>query len=166
MTADIRGEVMTKLHFVKSAKKTRRRYGIRRGHSYYWWQFYRCDKQYSLTRPRRSQYMTRSPFLRAMMDLEDLLGNQTDPGEAVAVLEAAGGTLRELLGGLRESMENLYERFPGGCPTYELLENRVSAVEGIIEQVELAAERVGDAPDEGKQEYVEAILGQIEWGYE
>src|SRR5687768_12723007 len=61
---------MPKLHYVKKAAKNYKAHGIKKGMPYYWWKFPRAPKQYSLTKPRRSQ-LTRSAFVGAMMDLED-----------------------------------------------------------------------------------------------
>ncbi len=68
---------MAKLHFVRKARKAIPSSGIEVGDSYY---HYKrrvngkgTPKVCSKTKPRRSAYATSSPFLGALMDLEDAL---------------------------------------------------------------------------------------------
>jgi len=44
---------MVRVHYVKKARKDNP--AVKAGEPYYWWQFYRGQKQYSATYPRRSQ---------------------------------------------------------------------------------------------------------------
>lgn len=62
---------MTTLHHVNKARKAIKGTDIKKGDSYYWWQFAFRSKQVSKTRPRRSQYMTQSPYLGGIYDVED-----------------------------------------------------------------------------------------------
>lgn len=64
---------MTTLHYVKKARKPIKDAGIEKGDSYYWWQFAFRQKQVSKMHPRRSQYMTQSPYLGGIYDIEDAI---------------------------------------------------------------------------------------------
>jgi hypothetical protein len=156
---------VTTLHYVKAARKGRRKYGIKRGHPYYWWRFARCEKQYSLVKPPRSAYMTRSPFLRALMDMEDSLDISVWGGaeEVITQLESAKDVLDELLDELQEKLESLQSAFPNGCPSIELLESRVEAVEEIRNAVDSAQSKLSE---DSTREEVEAALDEINWEYE
>lgn len=90
---------MTTLHYVKKARKDNKAAGIKKGDSYYWWQFAFGRKQCSKEHPRRSQYMTQSQHLGAIYDVEDQI-------EAMTTKDIVDGCLDDVISQIEEIKEN------------------------------------------------------------
>lgn len=95
---------MTRLHHVKKARKSIKGTDIKRGDSYYWWQFAFRSKQVSKTRPRRSQYMTQSEHYGAILDLEDEIN-------AMTAADVADGCVDDFVSQMEEIRDICQERF-------------------------------------------------------
>lgn len=161
---------MAKLHFVRKARKSYKRWGIRKGQSYWFW--YKMGagrfsgKICSTSRPPRSAYLTSSPYTGAMMDLEDRF-NGIDPEEGAlevsSVLEDLASEVRDLGSECGDKVDGMSSAFPNGCPTLELLQARVDACEALARALDDAA---GVLDGESTREDVEAALAGIDWTYE
>lgn len=160
---------MTRLYYVRKARKARRKEGIRKGEPYYWWKFYRCPPRYSATRPPRSAYATRNPDLGALMDCEDefnTLSPDDEPEALAADLEALADHVNEIFESCCEKAEAVSQRFPNGCPALEVLEARQDAAYDLDLQLRGAAAKAADAPADDRREYLEAVLAEVTWEYE
>lgn len=164
---------MTRLHYVKKARKTKRGTCVKKGLGYFWWQFARCPKQYSLVRPKRSAYQTRSDYLRTLMDLEDgcklhlLVGDwpEWDSSCVDAFRESIAevvGSVRELGASQKEKYEAMEIAFPTGCPTMEQLDDRVGQCERMVDSLREAASKVSDSSTEDD---VREALSSVSWEY-
>ena len=159
---------MTKLHYVRRAFRTYRGTGVKKGMPYFWWKFSYKKKQYSLVRPKRSQ-LTRSVFLGAMMDLEDTYASISQLDGAFATINTIRDELEEIRDVTEESLRNMEEQFPNGCPTIELLTLRVEQCKDIIGQLDSI-----NLPDEEEEEEEDKdeepidmpdILANVSWEY-
>lgn len=160
---------MTRLHFVKKARKTIRGTGIKKGDSYYWWRFRRCPKQYSKTRPRRSQ-LTRSAYQAELWDLED--GLKGDDAETLAsACEAAADRLDEIAEEQRGNKENMPESLQNG-PTGDLLDERAQACEDIAEELRSAADELREIEEkcgengeveEDLESKMDEVMSTVDW---
>ena len=154
---------MTTLHFVRRARKARPEHGIRKGMSFFWWQFAYGEKQYSLTKPRRSQYATRSDFLREMYDVEDEVNALAgDPADVIDALGEFADRVAALGDDANDRLENNRAAFPGSNKI-ELLENRVDACRDLANELREAANQLSD---DSTADDVQSALGTIGWDYE
>jgi hypothetical protein len=150
---------MAKLHFVKKARKSIKGTPVKRGMSYWWWKPHiRAAKRVSLTKPRRSQYLTQSPFLGSLMDMEDDLENVNGmPREELTnMLEEMADALEQLAEECEASKESVAEEFGEDNPTAELLRTRAEFCSDLAGDLRSLAS--DDDPKEG--------LADIDWGCE
>ena len=162
-------ETMTvsKLHFVKKSRKNYRAEGIKRGDAYWWFKHYKRSKVRCKAKPPRSAYSTMSPFLGALMDAKDELNRMTaehaTPEEFRDKLEELVGVVEELAEQCETSLEGSLAAFPGGCPTADLLQQRVEACRTLVAQLRDAASSIAENATEDD---VDQALGGISWDYE
>jgi ABC-type transporter Mla subunit MlaD len=157
-------EVMPKVHHVLKARKDVKGTDIKRGDSYYWWQFRNCAKSVSKTPPTRQQ-LTQSEFLSTLYDHEDNANGLLDELQAAKdAFELVRDRLNELAEDVRsfgseqdDKRSNMEERFPNGCPTMDLLEARAERCNEIADELEAAASEV-DSPIEE----VDRLVGDVE----
>lgn len=148
---------MTTLHHVKKARKPIKSAGIKKGDSYYWWQFAYGTKQVSKERPARSQYATRSEHLGAIYDLEDEINAITiddmpdSLDEFISQIESIRETCEERLENIPDQLKDA----PAGQTLQEYidaLENWQSELEGIDMDIDEDALR-----QQADDEYAEAL---------
>lgn len=156
---------MAKLHHVKKAAKAYRRFGIKKGQEYWWIKFARCAKQYFATKPKPSQCV-RSKYERNLL----LLGESLDNDCGVDNIRGAAEAVAELVEEMEDKKAAIAERFPNGCPTMELLEERIEHCTGLVEQLREAARGLEEfydvaGEDEGDGDYVQPpnVLEGIDW---
>jgi len=153
---------MPKLHHVKKARKDNEKYKIKRGDSYYWWQFAFGSKICSLTRPKRSQ-LTQSWFYGAIYDLEDEYQtlkpqNYLDSDSLDSLVEDIKGSLQEILEQCQESIENIPPNLEYS-PSADILNDRVEGLEEWIDNLGSVETDVDiDVEDEEERE---ELIGEI-----
>lgn len=153
---------MARAHFVKSARKARRKFGIKKGDSYWWWQFRKSHKQYSKTRPKPSQ-LTRSEFYSSLYAIQEGLEGVADETAADDVRNAAE-EVRSLGEEQRDKASNMESAFPGGCPTIDMLNERADACDTIADELDSAADEIQgllDGESDDSDDVSEAIEGVI-----
>ena len=165
---------MTKLHYVKRARKAYPKQGIKKGDQYWWWKFRvgsrSSGKIRSATKPRPSR-LTRSEFHSAILAAQEAVNDAVGAGgdKLVAALEDAKSTVESLGEECRERYDGMSERFPNGCPTMELLEQRAEACKWIICGINAAIGDIGNvgSHDDPTETYdaATAVAG-ISWGVE
>jgi hypothetical protein len=157
---------MPRVHFVKKARKTKRRYGIKKGKPYYWWRRRRPGAKcgytcYSVTPPKPSQ-LTGSEFLSTVYGiqegLEEMAVDSKEAAEEFAqALRDAAEELRNLGSEQEEKAGNMPESLQES-PTAELLRERATACEDMADKLETAAGEVDEHtadwqdPDESEDE--------------
>lgn len=177
---------MTTLHHVKKARKDIKGTDIKRGDSYYWWQFAFRSKQVSKTRPRRSQYMTQSEHYGAILDLEDEINAMTVEDVADGCLDDFISQMEEIRDTCQERLDNIPEQLqqaPAGEKLQEYIDNLDSWIDALdsIDFSSLdddfkaeAENELGDDASETEideraleleQEAREEILNEIQSGY-
>lgn len=131
------GDEMTRLHFVKKARKDYPQYGIKKGESYYWWKFRYGSKRMSKTQPRQSQ-LTQSEFLSTVYgvqeDLEDLSASDFEED-----LEEARHKAKDTLEELRDETQEKHDNMPDqlqDSETGELLQNRGDELDNMINDLD------------------------------
>lgn len=136
---------MPRVHHVKKARKAQPEHGIEVGDSYYWWEIKLQRggiKRVSKTYPRRSQ-LTNSPYKQAAFDIEDDAGKLTvasDPAD----LDDIVSRIQELLDEQEGSLSNMPDSLQSGS----VVEERVELLQGVISDLESAAEDYRTAHDE------------------
>jgi len=181
---------MTKVNFVKSARKDYPDAGIAKGDSYYWWSFRFGGRRVSKTPPKPSQ-LTQSEFLSTMYSAQEQV--EVMSASTVPELEEIVGDLRSLAEDIRSLGDNQADKLSNmpdnlqQAETGQLLESRVGACETIGQDLDEAADLVEEAveeintlkePEAGREEVLdeadEAIriegaldaLGNISWEFE
>lgn len=150
---------MTRLNYVKKARKPIPSAGIEKGDSYYWWQFAFRSKQVSKTRPRRSQYMTQSPYLSQIYDIEDDLGaltvEQIEEGcldEFISQIESVKDEAESSLGNIPDQLKDA----PAGATLQEYIDNCEQWISDL-EDVDFSELDESSIREEAKQKYSENL---------
>lgn len=153
---------MARAHFVKKARKAIPHAEIKKGESYWWWQFYKSGKRYSKTQPKASQLIG-SAFLSQMQsfaeDLEELNGDM-DANDIESERDRIADEVRSLGDECQEKLDNMPEGLQQG-DTGQMLQERVDACEQFASDLESQ-----DIPEkeEGQsdEEYREALQAAVE----
>ena len=130
---------MPQVHFVKSARKTNRALGIKKGDSYYWWKNRlpgqkAGTKRVSFSRPKPSQ-VCGNPFTSQVLAFaEQLEALVAEEGLADAI-EAIASDIRQLADEQQEKYDNMPESLQSG-PTGELLQEREEALNAWADELE------------------------------
>jgi vacuolar-type H+-ATPase subunit I/STV1 len=148
---------MTKLHFVKKARKDNP--AVKKGESYYWWQFAFSPKQYSATRPRRSQYATQSSYLQQVMDMED--ANRVCDDSLIDDIDELKTQIEELQSECEQSLENMPENLQE-AETGQLLQERIDACEAAISELENIDTVFDDSDHDDPNEFWENVSTEID----
>lgn len=162
---------MTTLHHVKKARKAIKGTDIKKGDSYYWWQFAFRARQVSKTMPRRSQYMTQSEHLGSIYDLEDQLSALTIEDISESCIDDIKSEIENIRDTCEERLNNMPEQLqeaPAGQTLQEYIDNCESwldDLEGVdfdnIEEdafVEDATEEWNNLTEEEKKDQ-----NQVDW---
>lgn len=100
---------MTRVHFVKKARKDNPALGVKAGESYYWWAFRFGGKHASKTEPTPRQ-LTQNEFALAVMDLEDELAGVV----AIADLDSVADAIESLADEQEEKRDNMPDSLQDG----------------------------------------------------
>lgn len=163
---------MPKVHFVSKARKTKKRYGIRKGLPYWWWKMRRPGqvagyRVVSLNPPKPSQ-LVGSPFMKAVLRIREAV--EDIQYNLPASMREAAEELREL----GEEQEEKYNNMPEslqGSPTGVLLCERMNQCEQTADELESAAEEIEsletDKEDEDGLASVDprSIYGSVSWDF-
>lgn len=117
---------MSRVNYVKSARKDNKALGIKKGDEYWWWQDgFRGPKRVSKTPPSRAETAS-SDYYRQLYAIVDDLTDAL-PGESVddikSMCEDAANYLRELAAEQEEKLDNMPDGLREG-DTGQLLEER------------------------------------------
>jgi len=151
---------MTRLHYVKKARKDVLNTDIKAGESYYWWKFRRGGKHTSKTPPKRSQ-LTQSSFYAAIYDLEDdLIENLSATNSLPDAVQEIISALQDIADECQGNLDNMPEGLQEG-DTGQLLQDRISACEEAADQYE-SIEFDDKEDDETDEEYWDRKLEEAQ----
>lgn len=156
---------MPRVHTVKAARKARPSHGIKKGDTYYWWQFRKCPKSYSRTYPKQSQ-LTRSAFWGAVYSMQEGLEKPSfDTLEDF--VEGVKTELQNIIDELEEKISNLESAFPNGCPSLETVQARKDSCDDVmstLESIDVPKEDdIGEGnTHEDEDSAIEAIYQEVE----
>lgn len=153
---------MARLNYVKKARKDYPEQEIKKGDSYYWWQFKFRSKQRSKTRPRRSQ-LTQSSFLGQVFDVEDRLGGITEDMDFESLkseVDEIVDELNNLMDDTQGSLENMPDQLQQAS-SGELLQERIDGIQEWITELEGIDCEI-DTEGKSKEEILEEKQGVIE----
>ena len=156
---------MTRLHFVKKARKNYKDEGIKKGESYFWWKFRYSSKQKQKTRPRQSQ-LTQSEFLGAIYDINDRLSGISN-SDIETVREERDSIVSELQD-LATEQEDKQSNMPDSLqysPIGEMLEERANYCNEFADEldgIDLDLEKEEDESDEDFENRVEEAISELQ----
>ena len=154
---------MATVHVVKAARKDYPNEGIKKGESYFWWEFRYGGKYKSKTRPHASQ-LTQSEFLSQAYGINEELGVLTS--EDFEGIEDRISEITDRIRQLGEECQEKFDNMPEGLQqgdTGQTLENRVSSCEdwaGNLEGIDLSLDE--DLKGEDKESRIEEIISEVQ----
>lgn len=153
---------MPRVHTVKKSMKEYPGTDIKKGDTYYWWEFRYGGLRRSKTYPKPYQ-LTNSPFLQGMYRAQETQQNLVaDDG-----LEQAIQDLAQELRDLGEEAQSSFDNMPEGLQqgdTGQLLEARVSAMEAAADALEEID--FSDVPTKEEDEDQDDFDSRLEAWYE
>jgi hypothetical protein len=150
---------MARVHFVKKARKNNS--VVKKGESYYWWQFRFGGKHYSKTQPKQSQ-LTQSEFLSQVYDLNDRLSELSITDDIESEVQSIIDEIRSLGDECQDKRDNMPEQLQDSG-SGEILQNRVDSCEdwaSNLESIDLDVDE--DLKDDEKEERIQEILDEIQ----
>ena len=145
---------MARAHFVQKARKDNP--AVKKGESYWWWQFRGGGKRYSATRPRGSQ-LTQSVHYSTIRAIAEMVEDWDDPDDIHSLCQDVEAQLEERRDECQESLENMPESLQY-APTGEMLQERIDACDAAIMEVQSLAMT---EPDEEDEDWLGNLLGEI-----
>jgi hypothetical protein len=140
-------------------------FGVKKGDIHYTWAFFRQGIQRSLTRPKPSQLCNPklSSAYEAMETLEDAIPEATTPDDLVAALQEAIGGVQSSIEEYDETVSNLEDAWPGGCPALEEATEKRDNLQTCVDDLETAVSEI-EAMDVEEfitpESYADASQGQ------
>lgn len=114
---------------------------IKKGESYYWWQFMNSPKQISKEQPKQSQ-LTQSSFLSQMYSIVERVSEAGVPetkGEYETFKDELYEELEQLSDECQDSLDNMPENLTYS-PTGELLQERIDNLESLLSDIDSVTE--------------------------
>lgn len=134
---------MAELKFVKKARKDYPEFEIKRGDSYWWWQFrFEKKRRMSKHKPKRSA-LTQSDYQGQVWDIEDLIQEISNPDEIFSAIE--------LIKSLRNDQQRKRDNMPESLQNSkngDLLQERCEALDHWIKLLESVDLEDEDALDQ------------------
>lgn len=125
---------MARYTFVKAARNDIPSIGVKRGESYYWWEFRFGGRHYSKTQPKRSQ-LTQSAFYSTLYDIQDQMSDAPCDEGLESFVEDIISELESLRDDCQSNFDNIPKSLQSGS-SGELLEERVRELEDRIDQLQ------------------------------
>ena len=138
---------MPRVHVVKGARKDYPEADIKKGDTYYWWEFKVGGLRRSKTPPRPSQ-LTQSKLSQAYAAMEalgDTVEAATCPDGISDAARVAAEELREVAQEYEESISNMPESLQEG-PTAEDMREKIDALNSCADELDQAADEVENTP--------------------
>lgn len=131
---------MARVHFVKEARKDYPEIEVKKGESYYWWQFRFGPKRKSKTAPRRAQ-LTQSGFLSQLYDIEDgLPGRFTglDIDDVLGEIDNLVSEIEDMKGDCESALENMPDNLRESSNSGITLQERIDGLDNWISELQSA----------------------------
>lgn len=156
---------MAKLNFVKKARKDYPDHDIKKGDSYYWWQFMRGPKMFSKTRPRPSQ-LTRSEFTSELLSIQEEIEDfKLEDGKASDIesfIQDVCSRIEELKSNTEDKLSNMPQQLQD-ADTGQLLQERIDALDSWISELEsIDCSFEDDLSPDSKKERIEEIINELQ----
>jgi hypothetical protein len=155
---------MTRLNFVKKARKDYEAEGIKRGDSYYWWAFRFGPTYRSKTRPTRSR-LTQSEFMGTMYNIEDRIGELGGSSleDATSERDSIVSELQDLASEQEDKLSNMPDGLQEGS-VGQLLQERADYCNEMadeLDNIDLDIERDDGESDEDFEERCEDAVSEL-----
>jgi hypothetical protein len=152
---------MARAMFVKAARKDYPDHDIKKGESYWWWDFRFGGKHYSKTQPRASQ-LTQSGFLSQVYALNERLedldaDNYEDVSDLTSELEEIAEEFRNVASELEDNKSNMPDGLQEG-PTGELLSERAERCNEIADELDSLDKEIDE--DALREQAKEEVKGE------
>lgn len=110
---------------------------IKKGESYWWWQFKNSNKSYSKTQPKASQ-LTRSGFLSQLYDITDRMSSidVSDAAELESVLDDIKSDIENLKDETESSLQNMPDHLQESSSSGQLLQERIDALDNAYSELD------------------------------
>lgn len=169
---------MARVNHVKKARKDNP--AVKKGEEYWWVQLKTGPtssvKRY-FSRPPKPSQTTTSEYYAQCYEIQEeaeaiCITDEAAAEDAVSTLHELSERLQEILGELEEKIGSMEDAFPGGCPTLELLQERQSAIESLIDEVDSAASDMealdwdGPEDQDAMIDQAENCINYIGWAFE
>lgn len=156
---------MARAHFVKKARKDVPNSDIKKGESYYWWQFRFGTKQVSRTPPKQSQ-LTQSEFLGNIYGIQERIEELTTDCEFETEVEDLISELETLRDECEDKRSNMPDQLQDS-DSGEMLQNRVDSVQEMIDELEGIDCSIEEISDEDvKDDVGEKDAGEMDMDYD
>jgi hypothetical protein len=156
---------MARATFVKKARKDNKTEGIKKGESYYWWQFAFSPKQFSKTPPTRSQ-LTRSAFNSTLFAIEDGMGERFKDLTTSEAIQNALDELKLEIEELRDETQGSLDNMPQqlqDADSGQLLQERIDGLESWISELDSIDTDIDEElTEEEKKTRAEEIIEEIQ----
>lgn len=126
---------------------------VKKGETYYWWQFAYSAKQISLSRPKNSQ-LTRSGYQAAIFDLQDRIQGLlqiSEPDDFLSEVEDIKSELESLRDEQEEKKSNMPESLQESG-SGELLQERYDSLDSAIGEFDSIDTDYNELEDSDKEE--------------
>jgi len=136
---------------------------VKKGESYYWWQFAFGSKNISTTHPRRSQYLTRSEHLGGIYDLEDQLAKMTIDEIDDSCLDDVIQEIENIRDTCQERLDNMPEQLqeaPSGQTLQEYIDN-LEQWQSDLEGINLTVD-IDEDDEESEENSRQEVLDEIQ----
>lgn len=108
---------------------------VKKGETYYWWQFPHGSKQISATYPKPQQ-LTRSEYTIFCLDIMDRLVDLPDePEDLESFMDEIRSEVEDHKSEIEDKLSNMPEGLQSG-PTGELLQERIDELDNFISEIE------------------------------
>jgi hypothetical protein len=155
---------MPRVH-TQRANKDYPEQGIKKGQTYYWWQFHHSGKIKSATYPKASQ-LTQSEFWGEVYSLQEEYEPTSDFDDIENQIEELKSRLEELRDAQQEKLDNMPEGLQQGA-TGELLQERYDAIDSVVSEldgVDVTIDVPDDKPDDYDEDAAKADRAEEIWG--
>lgn len=163
---------MTRLNYVKKARKDYPNQGIARGDAYYWWKFRYGGIQRSKEKPPRSR-LTQSDYLGRVYDMQDQtwVEYNATAADVESGIESLRNELEDLLSDTQARLDNMPDNLRDSSESGTLLQERIETIEDAMSELdtidlyeleEFDGEEVTlGAPDEADSEEIAASKAEL-----
>lgn len=150
---------MPRLNYVKKARQDNP--VCKAGEDYYWWKPAFRPKQFSKTRPRRSQ-LTSSAFLGQLYDMQDDVSSPADIDQLEAWANDAADTIENMGAESQESLDAMPEHLQDSSSSGEMLQMRIDGCEQAVSELQSISFEFDKDEGMDEDEWLEAKREEVD----